>query len=811
MREERHEHMHSGNKTPLQYDYDNNPQNGQEEELDLKTIVYTVLSNWLFYTVFIIASLAAGIYYIKTQMPIYESKASVLIKMDQRAPEEMFLLEDLGLSTMMGNENIDNEIGILKSPDLIARIITNLEMNTTYKRATRFGFFSPHLYKNSPLYVRMEGVEPQKINGPITLLFTPEGKGFIVDTEFPSDTERQTKRLYIDTLPAYVNIPAGRFYVTRQKEEFGETPLLVTVCNAMDIARGNISNLTIQPNTKNSTLLDITIKSPNKAKGEDFIAALISEYNRDAVQDKNTIAYNTSVFIEERLKEISGELGEVEGQVEQFRQKHNVADIEAQVESYISRGETYETRRMEIETQLNLIRFIEDFISTPGNINKSIPNLGIKDPGLANLINEYNSLLLNKERIAESTSADNPSLRQISRQVKNMRDNIIVSVQNEKRASEIALTDLEREHTITNKQIGNVPTLERQFTDILRQQEVKSNLYTFLLQKREETNLTQAAVAPKAKIIARPYSGTSPVAPRKPIIYLVFLMIGIAIPSAFLFIREFFRTKIEGVKDLEALRNVNIIGDIMKTEFKTTETKVVVKPNDDSVINEMFRTLRNNLLFMTRERDYNIIMVTSTIPKEGKTFISGNLARSLSLMDKKVLLIGMDLRNPQIGSFFGLTKNETGLSSYLAGHVKDYKSLIQELGPNLDILLTGPIPPNPNELLSRKETGQLLNAVRKEYDYVVLDTAPVGVVSDTFMISRYTHATLYVMRENFSHKDTIQFINNMAADRRLKNVGVVLNQTNMQKSFGRYNYGYKYTYRYKYRYRYGYAQDKENG
>jgi capsular exopolysaccharide synthesis family protein len=804
-------------QNPQQPQY-NNPQSPEEEEIDIKAIVYTALNNWLLFTISIILLLGLAHLYLKRQPAIYESKASVLIKTDQRAPEEMFLLEDMGFNSMMGKENIDNEIGVLKSPDLIARIITSLELNTVYHREGRFGFYSPELYKNSPLYVRMEGVEPEKIPTRTEFTFTPSGTGFDLQSQYTLQGEEFNHSTTLDTLPTYLELPIGIFYIARQNDhtgqprQFGNEPLKVSVCNAMQIARSYIQQLDIQPSTKTSTLLDITIKTPHRAKGEDFIAALISEYNRDAVQDKNTIAYNTSVFIEERLREISSELGEVEGQVEQFRQEHKVADIEAQVESYITRGETYETRRMEIETKLNLIRFIDEFIKNPDNRNKSIPNLGIEDPGLVALINEYNTLLLNKERIESSTSAENPSLKQITQQVNNMHQNIAVSLSNEIRAAQIALADLERENTITNKQIGNVPTLERQFTDILRQQEVKSNLYTFLLQKREETNLTQAAVAPKAKIIARPYSGNSPVSPKKPMIYAIFFMLGVALPAAYLFVRNYFRTKIEGVKDLEHLNNATLVGDIMKNDHSATSGEnLVVKPDDDSVINEMFRTLRNNLLFMTHERDHNIILVTSTIPKEGKTFISANLARSLSLMDKKVLLIGADLRNPQVGSFLGLNKEPRGLSSYLAGHVNDYNEIIQEAEPNLYVMLSGAIPPNPNELLSNKRTGQMLNTLRREFDYIVIDTAPVGVVSDTFMIARYAHATLYVVRENFSEKDTIHFINNLATDRRLKNIGVVLNQTTLQKGIGAQNYGYKYTYRYKYRYSYGYSQDKENG
>ena len=774
-------------------------------EIDIRQLIYIFLSKWYLFTISVVLLLLVGFIYLKTQPPIYENSASVLIKVNQSAPEEMFLLQDLGMN-MMGKNNIDNEIGVFKSPDLIARVITSLELHTTYRRDRNFGFHSPELYKESPLYVRMEDIQPENIPGTTKLIFSKSKTGFKVDATYFIEGQEETEKATIDTLPGYLELKNGKFYVDRQKEEFGNDPLVVTISNAMRVARSYIKNLDVSTTTKTSSLLNITHKAQNRQKSQDFISALISEYNRDAVKDKNTVAYNTSVFIDERIKEISRELGEVEGKVESFRREYKVADIETQVGSYIRQGETYESRRMEIETQLNLVRFIESYIKNPENKNKLVPNLGIKDPSLVALINEYNTLLINRERIEASTSADNPSLKQINQQVRNMNQNIITSISNEIRASQIALTDLERENMITSAKIGNVPTLERQFTDIIRQQEVKSNLFVYLLQKREETNLTQAAVAPKAKIIAKPQSGNSPVAPRKAIVMMLFFMIGLAIPAIALFIIDFFQTKITGMKELEKLTNSSVVGDIAKATDVNGRHSLVVKPNDTSVIAEMFRTMRNNILFMTSERDHNIILVTSTIPKEGKTFISTNLAQSLSLMDKKVLLIGGDLRNPKVGTALGVPKRDIGFSSYLAGHIQDYKELIERVEGNLYAIQSGPIPPNPNELLSKAIVGQFFNQIRTEFDYIVVDSAPVGVVSDTFLLARHTHATIYVVRENYTEKDTIQFINNLAQDKRLKNVGVVLNQTT-SNAHGRYKYGYKYSYRY----RYGYAQGYSNG
>ena len=774
-------------------------------EIDLRQLVYIFISKWYLFAICVILSLTAGYLYLKTQSPIYESKASVLIKVEQNAPEELFLLQDMGFS--MGKNNIDNEIGVFKSPDLITRIVTALELYTTYKYDNRYGFHTPELYKNAPIYVRMEDVQPEKIPGTTKFIFTQTKAGLKAESQYIENGEEKSETTILASLPAFIELPIGKFYVANQEEvEFLDDPLVVSISNPSLVARAIIANLTVSTFSKQSSLLEITLRTKNRQKGEDFVQALISEYNQDAVKDKNTVAYNTSVFIEERLKDIAKELGEVEGQVEEFRKEYQVADIQTQVGSYIRQNETYDTKRMDIETQLNLVKYIDDFIKNPINKNKLVPNLGLKDQSLVGLISEYNSLLINRERVESASSPDNPALKQINQQVNNMHQNIINSLTNEISASQIALRNLERENTITNTRIRNIPTVDRRYTDILRQQEVKSNLFVYLLQKREETNLTQAAVAPKAKVIAKPSSGTSPVAPRRAVILAIFFMVGMAVPAIILFLIDYFQTKITGMKDLEDLTYCSVVGDIIKCDDFVGEASLVIKPNDDSVVSEMFRTMRNNILFMTSERDYNIILVTSTVPKEGKTFMSINLARSLSLMDKKVLLVGADLRNPKLSRSLGIPKRENGLSSYLAGHIQDYNEIIEKVEPNFFVAQTGPIPPNPNELLSKSRVGEFFNSVRKEFDYIVVDSAPVGVVSDTFLISKYVHATLYVVREGYSEKDTVQFINNLAMDKRLKNVGVVLNHASLEKNHGRYKYGYKYSYRYRYGYAQGYGK-----
>jgi len=791
----------------MQDNIQNSPAVNTEEnpEIDIKQIIFIFLSKWYLFAISAAILFTLGYLYLRIQTPAYETKTSVLIKQEQNSQQEMFLLEDMGMNAL-GKSNIDNEIGSFKSPDMVCKIVTKLELFTTYRYVNRTRFYEPDLYKNSPLYVRWEDMEPEKIPSTVNLIFTQKGAGKLkLEAEFSGTS----KSLIIDKLPAIVTLPIGKFYVAlHEGHKMEDRPLMVTIVNAMSKTRDIISNMTIATTTKQSSQLDINLRCENKAKGEDFLAALVEEYNRQAAEDKNMVAYNTAVFIEERLKNIAMELGDVEYQVEAFRKTNQVTDLPTQVGSYFTKSTSFDAQSLEIETQLNLITYIQNFISNPENKNKLVPNLGITDPGLISVIQSYNDLLMQRERVQSSASEINPAAKQLNSQIATMHESIRASLANEKNASEISLRDLERDNMITSSKIHNIPTVDRQYQDILRQQNVKSALYTYLLQKREETNLTQAGVAPKAKSLARPYSSSSPVSPKKAVTLFIFFLIGLAIPAIILFLMDYFQTKIMGMQDMANLKEINVIGDIIKIDNIPQGSSLVVKPNDTSVVNEMFRTMRNNLLFMMSDKDQNVVLVTSTIAREGKSFVAANLARSLSLMDKKTILVGGDIRNPKLSHTLGIPKRDIGFTSYLAGQIQNYNELIEQVDPNFYVIQSGPIPPNPNELLSRRRTGELIHELKKEFDYVVIDSAPVGVVSDTFMISKYADACLYIVRENFSEKDTVSFINNLVLDKRLRNVAVVYNQATNTKAQGRYKYGYKYSYRYRYGYAQGYNQQE---
>ncbi|MDR0509465.1 MAG: polysaccharide biosynthesis tyrosine autokinase, partial [Rikenellaceae bacterium] len=548
--------------------------------------------------------------------------------------------------------------------------------------------------------------------------------------------------------------------------------------------------------------------------GADLLRNLINEYNIDAIADKNATAHATALFIEERLKDITQELNEVEEQAENYRKANSFTDLTTQGGVYLNQREGYDRTLTELETQLNLLRFIDRYLAD--NARRLIPAVKILNSGLHEMIGDYNKLVVEYNRVESGASAENPVASQLKKQLETYRNNILASVKTEIKTTRIQIGDLKKELASTDDKIRRIPTIDREYTDIMRQREVKATLFSFLLQKREEINLTQAGVVPKARTIASPYS-SGQVSPRKSMVFIMFFMLAMLVPSAALYLTYLLRTRIRDISDLDALHGPTVVGDIARAvegDFCDPASCMVVASDCDSVITEMFRTMRNNLLFMlgSCERNHdrgngcNVVLVTSTIPKEGKTFISINLARMLSLMDKKVLLIGADLRNPQLAYALNIVKSERGLSSWLAGMVASVDELLVEYAPNMSILQAGPIPPNPNELLSGPRMRELFDMLHGRFDYVVVDSAPVGVVSDTFVISQYADAVVYVMRENYTQKDAIPFVNNLVSDGRLHGVAVALNATGVSGKMSRYKYGAtRYGYKSSYRYRYEYV------
>jgi capsular exopolysaccharide synthesis family protein len=773
------------------------------EEIDLREIVFKYLRYWKWFVLSVIVFVILGsVVYLRMDRK-YSISTSVLLKENKGSgPQKnspLGSLEELGL--LSTTNNIDNEIAVFSSPNLMKQIVLALELQTSYFESGVFR--DTEIYKNCPYYVRLEDVKPDDLQGYIEIsLSNLSENGIAVEGKYVIKKEEVKIEGKLDKLPGFINLPSelGRLYITQRpdadKEKLNET-YYVQISNAQRVAYDMAEQIQVHSTTKSSSVLAISLDVLNVSKGIDILNEVVRIYNANNVQENNEMAVNTSNFINERLDSISIELRGVEDQVVNFKKDQGITDLSTEAKIFVEQTATVEQKRIETETQLKTVELIENFMHRPSNDYKLIPTLGIIDIGLAEVITKYNESLSVYQRLERSASENNPARERASAELMNTRQSIQAAINNVKNALKISKSESEKQANQISSRIKSVPTQERGLLEVTRQQQVKQALFLYLMQVREETSITMASTADKAKVITDPIIPDFPVSPKRNIIFLAAFLIGIIAPVIVIYIKDLLQLNITSREELEKLSKISVIGEIMKKE---EEEIIVVRDNKTTPIVELFRTLRNNVQFVLDEPEKKIILVTSTVPGEGKTFVSINLATSFALSDKKILLIGMDIRNPQLAANMGFEKG-AGLTSYLSGSVQDWTALLHQVEnfPNLDILQAGAIPPNPNELLMKPSLKRLINEARTLYDIIIIDSAPIGVVSDTFLISSFANTTVYVTRENVTPKNAITFINEIYQDNKLPNMYLVINGVEAAKNKGRHGrYGYGYTYGYGY-------------
>mgnify|MGYP000039574129 FL=1 len=586
--------------------------------------------------------------------------------------------------------------------------------------------------------------------------------------------------------------------------------LKVTISKPTAVAIGYSSALTIEPTSKTSTIAAVSLKNTNVQRAIDFINDLIAVYNIDTNTEKNEVAQKSADFIEERIGIINNELGTTENELAAFKQRAGLTDLSSDAQLALQESSKYEQQYAENATQINLVTYLRDYINNPDNNDEVIPaNVGLSDVNLASAIEKYNNLVVERKRLLRTSSESNPAIINLNTGIEAMRHNVKTTVNSVLKGLQITRNNIDRQSRKYESRISNAPKQEQEFMTISRQQEIKATLYIMLLQKREENAITLAATANNGRIIEEPIPGGI-VSPKGKLIYIIALVIGIGIPISIIYLLNLLRFRIEGHTDVEKLTTVPIIGDIPLTDAgKNGTPTIAVRENDNNIMAETFRSLRTNLLFIMGDPDKKVILVTSTISGEGKTFMASNLAVSLALLGKKVILVGLDIRKPGLNKIFHLSHKEKGITQYLAApQSTDLHALIQPSGitSNLDLLLGGPIPPNPTELLARQSLEDTISTLRKEYDYIVLDTAPIGMVTDTLILSRVADASIYVCRADYTHKTDYQLINELQEHHRLPNLCTVVNGIDMKKKKYGYYYGYgKYGKYYGYGKKYGYS------
>lgn len=782
----------------------------QEEQVDYKALFFKYLIHWKWFVASIVVCLIGGWIYLHYTTPVYSITGSVIIKDNKKnnsVSTGLADLEDLGFYS--STNNFDNEVEVLHSRTLLKKVVEELDLYINYR--TRENLRPVELYKDTPVKVWLTPEEAEKLpNGAAVLevVLKPGGK-LSVSTEIDEQEFKQD----FNKLPALLTTPYGTFSFTPGDSAIveKEQEITVTVAAPRIMANGYANALSVEPTSKTTTIAQITLQNTSPQRGVDFINKLIEIYNRDANDDKNEVASKTAEFIDERIKIINGELGTTEKELETFKRDAGLTDLKSDAQLALSENSEYEKKRDENSTQLRLAQFLSEYANNPDHAYEVLPvNVGLTDTGLTELINRYNEMLLERKRLLRTSSESNPVVVNLDASIRAMRSNVQTTILSVQKGLMITKADLERQAGKYAGRITSAPGQERQLVSISRQQEIKAGLYLMLLQKREENAITLASTANNARIVDEAQAELFPVSPKGKLIYLIAFVLGIAIPVGIIYIIELLRYKIEDRSDVEKLTTVPIIGDIPASDNMPKEGSVVVRENQNDMMAETFRNVRTNVQYMLGSNQ-KVVLITSTTSGEGKSFVAANLAISFALLGKKVVIVGLDIRKPGLNKAFQMSHKEDGITRYLADpEHTDLMSLLQQsnVTPNLYILPGGAIPPNPTELVARDSLVQAVDRLKKEFDYVILDTAPIGMVTDTQLISRVADMSIYVCRAGYTPKAGYLFINELRDHKKLPNLCTIINDVNIKT--GKYGYGTYGKYGYGRTYVYGYGYDEKS-
>ena len=804
----------------------NEAQESKEENIDVKELLFKYLIHWPWFVGTVVACLIAAWVYLYMSTPVYNISATVLIKDDKKGGSAGMLsgLESLGLDGMVSSsQNIDNEIEVLRSKTIVKEVVEDLGLYISYTDEDEFP--SRNMYKTSPVQVSLTPQEADLLEEPmiVKMALQPQGS---MDVNVRIAGNKYQK--HFEKLPAVFPTDKGTlaFFLTpdsvlSSKKTLEETTdsekttrnITATINKPLAVAKWCCKNMTIEPTSKTTSVAVISLKNSNVERGKDFINKLLEMYNINTNNDKNEVAQKTAEFINERISIISKELGSTEKDLESFKRGAGITDLTSDAQIALTGSAEYEKKRVENQTQINLLQDLQKYMQNEGY--EVLPsNIGLQDLNLAAAINRYNDVLVERKRLLRTSTENNPTIINLDTSISAMKENVQVSLDRVLRGLFITKADLDREASRYSRRISEAPGQEREFVSIARQQEIKAGLYLMLLQKREENAITLAATANNAKIIDDAIADDAPVSPRGRITYLIAFILGVGIPVGVIYLLELTKFKIEGRADVEKLTSAPIVGDIPLTDEK--QGAIAVFENQNNLMSETFRNVRTNLQFMLGN-DKKVILVTSTVSGEGKSFISGNLAISLSLLGKKVVIVGLDIRKPGLNKVFNIPRKEVGITQYLANPEKNLMDLVQlsDVSKNLYILPGGTVPPNPTELLARDGLDKAIETLKKNFEYVILDTAPVGMVTDTLLIGRVADLSVYVCRADYTRKNEYTLINELIDGNKLPNLCTVINGLDLKKRKYGYYYGYGkygkyYGYGKRYGYGYGYGETSDN-
>lgn len=765
-------------------------------EFNLQEFLYQyVLRYWYWYVFFLGLSLTAAWLRIRYATPVYQQRSTLLIKDEytkSSGVNEEAIFRDLGL--IQGGPRLLNETQILKSRPIMTEVVRKLGLDVEYYVKGRVR--TSEVYPVGALKAALYEVSENGYNVPFDITVLDVRRFRLKRGE--QDGEHRFGEI--------LELPEGKFIFTLASDNLPIKEFRVVFRRAEDAAAGYVGSLNINLTNNYSSVLEMTFKSPIPKKGVDILNTLVEVYNQAAIEDKNRVGRNTIQFIDDRLKYLTRELADVESDLEQFKKINEIpTEISASVDDLLNQLSGTDQELTRLEVQNSILEGLEVYLQDQLTRDEPAPvNLLPDNPQVAGLVNRYNDLLLERSRLSVAVTPENPSLKNLNAQVDVFRQSILTTLQNIRRESELTLNKIRGQNQRFQSRIRTFPAKERGLIEIKRQQSIKESLFLYLLQKREETALSLAVAVPNSRVVDPAINSGLPISPNKRSIYLLSLIIGLLIPSGLVYLRHLLTNTVQSESDISTHTAVPLLGTIA---YKKVDDPVVVHANSRSAMAEMFRLLRTNLQFLAGGKGNQAVLITSSSSGEGKSFVTLNLGITLALADKKTVVLELDLRKPKLIRYLTKKPAENGITHYLIGQL-DAGQIVQQsaLHPNLYYIASGPIPPNPAELLLSERLKSLIEQLRRDFDYILLDTPPVGMVADALLLGEQADCSLYVVRHGHTLKSTLPLIHELYTQKKLPQLAVIYNGV---KSKDRYGYGKGYGYGYGYGYHYGYYEDEK--
>ena len=748
----------------------------------IKELMYKYVKRWPLFLLTLLTTMSAAFLYLHYKVPRYEAYATVLVKDERKNSgiSESAFFEDLGI--FMGRGNLDNEIELLRSRSLMQDVVHKLNLNVAIYEES--GAIDQDIYPSQPIRVKCFLNDSLILKADTTLLvhvLSPEkyipsdriaGDGIRFGTPFTTSIGR----IHLEVNPNQIN-----YYI-------GKT-LRIRIRPLNQITGSLITNLKVTAVNNKANVVRLVLRDEVPQKAIDVLNSLVEQHRQNEIDENNQVALNTAAFIKERILFLNDELSDVESTVQEYKTGNKLVDLPIESGLFLSKATEAERQLSEAYIQLQISEYLLSYLAENEGKDKLIPsNLGISDGVIALQIDEYNKLVNERARLLLSSGTQNPRVVNLSNQIASYHDGIKESLKNQKKSLRLKFEEVQKRSDALEAKISAVPRKEREFREIERQRQIKESLYLYLLQKREETSLALAAPLSNSKVIDEAFSDYKIVAPNKRLIYGVSFLLGLFIPIGGIYLFSLFDTKVHELKDIESL-NLPFVGEI---PLAIVTNPMLFTSHEDRAALEAFRSLRTNLsyLFDPEKTKGKTVAITSSVAKEGKTFISINLASALAFSGKKVLILGLDLRTPKLLQYLGMPDSK-GLTNYLSGQSTNIQDFILPVAgiENLYVFPSGDIPPNPSELLMKDKVKEVYHELAKEYDFIIMDTAPVGLVADALLLHEITDAFIYIIRAGSTDKRLLDIPMELYRDNRLKNMAVLLNEAKLRSDYG-YAYGY---------------------